>query len=139
MAFTTNVRVRFGDEDHAQIVYYPRFFNFFHIAFEDFFNDQGFPYQEVLDAEGIGFPTVHVETDFKDTLKFGDVFEIEVGLTRIGRSSAAFRYVGKKRAKTIAEATMTVVCVRPTPGEPMKAIPFPAEMIERVEAVAAQI
>jgi 4-hydroxybenzoyl-CoA thioesterase len=111
MAYTTRVRVRFGDEDHAQIVYYPRFFNFFHIAFEDFWNDQGLSYQEVLDVDQVGFPTVRVETSFSRTLKFGDVFEIEVRVPRIGRSSADFQYVGKKGGDVAAEATMTVVCV----------------------------
>jgi acyl-CoA thioesterase FadM len=59
----------------------------------------------------VGFPTVHVETEFSRTLKFGDVFEIEVRVPRIGRSSADFRYVGKKGGDVAAEATMTVVCV----------------------------
>ncbi|HJZ84567.1 MAG TPA: thioesterase family protein [Polyangia bacterium] len=111
MAFVTRVRVRFGDEDHAQIVYYPRFYNFFHIAFEDFFNEQGHDYQKVLDVERLGFPTVHVETDFFRTLKFGDVFEIEVAVERVGRSSATFRYRGRKDGELAAEARMTVVCV----------------------------
>ena len=111
MAYTTRVRVRFGDEDHAQIVYYPRFFNFFHIAFEDFFNEQGLPYQKVLDEGGVGFPTVHLETDFKKTLRFGDVFEIEVAVEKIGRSSAVFHYLGRKDGELAAEARMTVVCV----------------------------
>jgi 4-hydroxybenzoyl-CoA thioesterase len=120
MAFKTSVRVRFGDEDHAQIVYYPRFFNFFHIAFEDFFNEQGHSYQRVLDEVGVGFPTVRVETDFKRTLKFGDVFEMEVALAAIGRSSATFHYLGRKDGELAAEARMTVVCVdmktwRPVP------------------------
>jgi 4-hydroxybenzoyl-CoA thioesterase len=109
--YTTRVRVRFGDEDHAQIVYYPRFFNFFHIAFEDFFNDQGLPYQDVLDRDGVGFPTVHVETDFRRTLRFGDIFEVELTVERIGTSSAVFHYVGRKEGEVAAEARMTVVCV----------------------------
>jgi 4-hydroxybenzoyl-CoA thioesterase len=128
MPYTTRVRVRFGDEDHAQIVYYPRFFNFFHIAFEDFFGDQGYPYQQVLDVEGVGFPTVHVETDFKQTLRFGDVFEVEVSVSSIGRTSATFHYIGRKEGAVAAEARMTVVCVdmktwRPRPiPEPYRAL-----------------
>ena len=51
MAFKTSLRVRFGDEDHAQIVYYPRFFHFFHCAFEDFFDHQGHPYRACLDED----------------------------------------------------------------------------------------
>jgi 4-hydroxybenzoyl-CoA thioesterase len=122
MAYTTRVRVRFGDEDHAQIVYYPRFFNFFHIAFEDFFGDQGRPYKEVLDTDGIGFPTVHVETDFKSTLRFGDEFEVEVRVAKIGRTSATFHYIGRKEGTLAAEARMTVVCVDMKTWQP---VPIP--------------
>ncbi len=45
MAFHTRIKVRFGDEDHAGIVYFPRFLHFFHCAFEDFFDEQGHPYR----------------------------------------------------------------------------------------------
>jgi len=122
MAYTTRVRVRFGDEDHAQIVYYPRFFNFFHIAFEDFFGDQGHPYQQVLDVDGVGFPTVHIETDFSRTLRFGDIFEVEVTVEKIGRTSALFHYVGRKQGEVAAEARMTVVCVDMKTWQP---VPIP--------------
>ena len=45
------------------IVYYPRFFNYFHVAFEDFFTkNAGVPYDQILSKERVGFPTVHVET-----------------------------------------------------------------------------
>lgn len=93
MAFTSTLRVRFGDEDHARIVYYPRFFHFFHTAFEDFFDHQGFPYRACLD-EGVGWPAVHAEADYKGQVRFGDDLEIEVSIPKIGRSSSTFRYVG---------------------------------------------
>ena len=34
-AFVHSTPVRFADVDHAGIVYYPRFFHFFHLAFEE--------------------------------------------------------------------------------------------------------
>ena len=113
MAFRTQIVVRFGDEDHAGIVYYPRFYNFFHVAFEDFFDRQGFPYAHVLDHDRVGFPTVHVETDFTRPLHFGDRFDIDVWVDRIGRSSAVFRYRGRRAGDTedAATATLTVACV----------------------------
>ncbi len=95
MAFTTKIRIRFGDEDHAQIVYYPRFFHFFHVAFEDFFDQQGHPYRACLD-EGVGWPAVHADADYQRQVRFGDDLEMVVTLTKIGRSSASFRYVGTK-------------------------------------------
>ena len=35
MAFVYATPVRFADVDHAGIVYYPRFFHLFHLAFEE--------------------------------------------------------------------------------------------------------
>jgi len=128
MPFRTLVRVRFGDVDRAQIVYYPRFFNYFHTAFEDFFTEQGHEYRQVIDEVGVGFPIVHIETDFHRALRFGDLFEIEVGAERVGNTSATFRYLGRKNHELIAEARITVVCVdmktlRPVPiPEPYRAL-----------------
>lgn len=112
MAFTTTLRVRFGDEDHARIVYYPRFFHFFHCAFEDFFDRQGLPYRECLDA-GVGWPAVHAEADYQRPVRFGDDLVIEVTLTKIGRSSATFRYVGTKAGDDgpAVIGTVVVACI----------------------------
>ena len=35
MAFRTSIKVRFGDVDHAGIVYYPRFYIYFHEVYVD--------------------------------------------------------------------------------------------------------
>ena len=133
MAFRTRIVVRFGDEDHAGIVYYPRFFNFFHVAFEDFFDQQGFPYARVLDHDRIGFPTVHVETDFRRTLRFGDRFDVDVWVERVGRTSAVFRYRGRKEGSLddVATARLTVVCVSMDTWKPAPIPPPLRALLER--------
>ncbi len=98
MTFRTTLRVRFSDEDHARIVYYPRFFHFFHTAFEDFFESEGIPYRVCLD-EGVGWPAVHAEADFESPVRFGDDLEIAVDVGRLGRSSATFEYQGAVRGR----------------------------------------
>ena len=40
MAFRSRLKIRFGDIDHAGIVYYPRFLHYFHVALEEFFGQQ---------------------------------------------------------------------------------------------------
>ena len=115
MAFRTRIRIRFGDEDHAGIVYFPRFFHFFHCAFEDFFNAQGHPYKKVLDEDGAGWPAVHIESDFHKPLRFGDEMEVEVTVERLGDKSATFRYrgfkVGAEEEGEVAAARITVACI----------------------------
>ncbi|MBI4491145.1 MAG: acyl-CoA thioesterase [Deltaproteobacteria bacterium] len=93
MRYKTSLLVRFGDIDHAGVVYYPRFFNYLHMAFEDFFREGlGHPFHEVIDQRKIGFPIVPAESDFMKVLKYGDQIRIEVYLVRAGRSSLTFGF-----------------------------------------------
>lgn len=109
MAFTTRLPVRFGDEDHARIVYFPRFFHFFHCAFEDFFNEQGFPYRACLDEDQVGWPAVHAEADFAQPVRFGQTLRIVVEVEAIGHKSATFVYRGYRDAQSEVACTGRVV------------------------------
>lgn len=111
MAYHSLIKVRFGDEDHAGIVYYPRFFDFFHRAKEDFFEDAGTAYRDVLDVDLAGWPAVHIESDFLSPVRFGDVLDVEVLIHRIGRSSVTFGYVGRVEGREVAKARITVACI----------------------------
>lgn len=123
MTFRTSLKVRFSDEDHARIVYYPRFFHFFHVAFEDFFENEGVPYRACLDS-GIGWPAVHAEADFECPVRFGDLLEIELGVARLGRSSATFAYRGTVAGRAAVRGKVVVACVDMAT---MQARPIPAE------------
>jgi 4-hydroxybenzoyl-CoA thioesterase len=91
--YRTKLKVRFGDIDQAGIVYYPRFLHYFHIALEEFFsNELGIDYPTVVLRHHIGLPTVHLETDFRKPLRYGDVFEVEVRVLSVGETSIKFGY-----------------------------------------------
>jgi len=93
MAFRSFLKIRFGDIDHAGIVYYPRFLHYFHVALEEFFGQAlGVDYPTLIDEHRIGLPTVHLETDFSKSLRFGDAIEVEVSVLKIGKSSITFGY-----------------------------------------------
>jgi len=93
MAFRSQLKVRFGDIDHAGIVYYPRFLHYFHVALEEFFGQElAIDYPVLIDAHRIGLPTVHLETDFSRPLRYGDSIEVEVRVINFGRTSITFGY-----------------------------------------------
>jgi 4-hydroxybenzoyl-CoA thioesterase len=94
MTFQWSTPVRFSDVDHAGIVYFPRFFHLFHLAFEELWRARIGPaaYSELIDRDRIGFPAVKAECEFKAPLRFGDTAEIEVSVTRLGGKSITFRY-----------------------------------------------
>lgn len=86
--------VRFADVDHAGIVYYPRFFHFFHVAFEELWRARvgARAYAELMDRDRLGFPAVRAECVFTSPLRFGDTAEIEITVARLGKTSITFRY-----------------------------------------------
>jgi 4-hydroxybenzoyl-CoA thioesterase len=94
VAFVTLLPVRFADVDHAGIVYYPRFFHFFHLCFEDLWRARlgGAAYAELLDRDRVGFPAVRAECDFRGPLRFGDTAEVSLAIARLGGKSIDFRY-----------------------------------------------
>jgi 4-hydroxybenzoyl-CoA thioesterase len=104
--------VRFADVDHAGIVYYPRFFHYFHVAFEELWRARIGPaaYSEIIDKDRIGFPAVRAECDFKAPLKFGDTADIEVSIPRLGTKSITFRYRVFRSADRTLCAEGQVVC-----------------------------
>ncbi|MGH9867991.1 MAG: acyl-CoA thioesterase [Candidatus Polarisedimenticolia bacterium] len=98
MTWSTSIKVRFGDIDHAGIAYYPNLYHYFHVAFEEFFEQYlGTPYPEALDKERLGFPTVRVKTDFLKPLRYGDTLDISIEVPKVGRSSVDLTFTAVRR------------------------------------------
>jgi 4-hydroxybenzoyl-CoA thioesterase len=108
--------VRYADVDHAGIVYYTRFFHFFHVAFEELWRARVGPraYSELIDRDRIGFPAVRAECSFAAPLRFGDTAEIEVTVARLGGKSITFRYRIYRAAEAARPRTLSaegnVIC-----------------------------
>ena len=125
MSFTTEIKVRFGDIDHAGIAYYPNLYHYFHIAFEEFFEQYiGTPYPEVLDTEKVGFPTVRVQTDFLKPIRYGDTLAITITVPHVGGRSVEllFRACRQRDPDPCIESRQTIVSVD---MRTFKSIPLP--------------
>jgi 4-hydroxybenzoyl-CoA thioesterase len=125
MAYRAQQIVRFHDIDRGGIVYFPRFFDYIHRTFEDFCGDEvGVPHHQVIDEMKIGFPVVHLETDFHIPLQHGDVVTVEMTCTRLGTGSVTMRYRIFRPGETepAAVAELTTACVSMTDIRPI-AIP----------------
>jgi YbgC/YbaW family acyl-CoA thioester hydrolase len=112
------------------VVYYPRFFNYVHVAFEEFFKEGlGLPFHEVIEQRKVGFPIVHAESDFMKVLKYGDRIRVEVYLVRAGRSSLTFGFdVIRENEETLcARARITNAIIDRTT---FRAIPCPEDLRE---------
>jgi len=115
MAFCALIKVCFSDIDYAGIMYYPRFLHYFHLALEELFAAElGIGYSKLLIEHRIGFPTVHLKTDFSKPINYGDEIEVKVTVRKVDRTSITWGYrVYKPEApgKVVAEGQNVTVTV----------------------------
>jgi 4-hydroxybenzoyl-CoA thioesterase len=112
MRHTFSSRVRFGHSDPAGIVYYPRFFEWFHDHFESLFEIVlGEPYAQVLNRRRVGFPAVQIQCDFRKPARFGDLVDVHVFLSRLTERSATFEYRVMKEGELLATASVKVAAM----------------------------
>lgn len=122
MPFRAHLKVRFGDIDHAGIVYYPRIVHYFHMAMEEYFSQALHQdYARVLEEHRLGLPTVHLEVDFRHPFKFGDRIEVEARVSRIGSRSLTWRYriFRRESDEVCVEAEVVTACVHLDRFEPI--------------------
>jgi 4-hydroxybenzoyl-CoA thioesterase len=89
LVFSTNFSIRFAHCDPAGIVFYPRYFELINGVVEDWCaQGLGMSFHEMHMVQGIGLPTVHIETDFVKTSVLGDELIAELRVIKLGRASA---------------------------------------------------
>ncbi|HEU4364279.1 MAG TPA: thioesterase family protein [Candidatus Krumholzibacteria bacterium] len=122
MTFSAEFDVRFGDIDHARVVYYPRFFHYFHQAFEEWFGRAlGVSYPDLVLKENVGYPSVRVESEFLRPLRYGDRIRVDLELLDVGRTSITVRYtlVRLTDGEVSARATIKNVAIDNDTFEPV--------------------
>lgn len=119
--------VRFAEVDAARIVFFARFLDYCHDALEALFAALPGGYPHLTMVRGVGVPTVHVETDFRSPLRYGDVAVIETVVTRLGTKSVTFRHQFRRAADGVACAVVTQVVVTASLAD-LTGIPVPDDV-----------
>lgn len=125
MAFRIRQPVRHPDVDRAGIVYFPRFYDFFHRALEDFFTvEVGIPVWDLTDRLKVAMPVVHIETDFERPLQHGDALAIQLSTLKLGEHSVTLKYeVFRPDETEPAASSKIVLCFIEVPGWTKAPIP----------------
>lgn len=100
--------IRFQDVDGAAIVFYSRFFEYFHDAYAAFLRHHGISLAETVRSGEWLAPLRHAEAHYVHPLKFGDSAVVEVVRARIGRTSLRVGY------RIVLAGTRTVCTVGQT-------------------------
>lgn len=92
MTFRATYPLRFGDCDPAGIAYYPRLFALCDAAIEDWTAAVLGVSRRVLHLEmGFALPTVALDADFAAVSRLGDLLDIAIDVTAVGRTSVGLR------------------------------------------------
>ena len=130
--FTIEERVRWGDVDAANIIFYGSYIRFFEIAETELFRAVGMPYGKIFDELDIWLPRVHLECDFHRAARMDDLLEVSVYVGRIGTTSLRLNFEVRRKTEdgTIEKdlmATAHFVLVS-TDRKDLKPLPVPDEL-----------
>ena len=127
---TIRRRVRFYEVDGARIVHFSWFFRYMEEAEYELWRSAGLSNAPRAD---IAFPRVAASFDFRRPLRFEDEFDVRIRIAEIRSKTIRYSCELMHAGEIAATGSMTVACVRVVPGEPMRAVPFPAEIVDRFE------
>ncbi len=128
-AFLFQTRIRYIDTDTSGRIHYTAMFRYFESAEIEFMRSLGIVYM----GHEFNFPRVHVECDFKLALRHDDLIEIEVCLTKLGRSSVRFEFRTTRAGEVAATGVIVVACMN---QKTQRAMQIPEEVREKLRAVA---
>jgi YbgC/YbaW family acyl-CoA thioester hydrolase len=113
MAVQLERGVDFPMVDLANIAYYPRIFDLAHRFFEDSWVPIcNIRYADLLLLRKVGFPVVHVESDFHAPLRYGDTITATIWIDRVGESSCTWCYeFHNQRSELLWSSSQVTVCV----------------------------
>lgn len=105
--FRFTARIRYIDTDASGRIHYTAMFRYFESAEIEFLRTLDFTYGKGHYA----FPRVHMECDFMLSIVHDDLIEIEVCLTKLGRSSIRFEFRAFKEGDLAAKGAVVIVCM----------------------------
>ena len=92
---------------------------------------------KVRNAEQMmSWPRVSARCEFRSVVRFEDVLDIDVKITRMGEKSISYQYDFSHEGRAVADGEITVVCCQMSEAGPPQSIPVPSWFIERLQAEA---
>jgi YbgC/YbaW family acyl-CoA thioester hydrolase len=124
-------RVNFYEVDAAGLVHFSNFYRYMEEAEHALWRAAGLSIAQP--GGDIGFPRVAAGFDFHKPLRLEEEFEVCVRITAIGEKSIRYHCSIVRGTERIATGTLAIACVAKRPGEPLKAVPIPPAIAERLE------
>jgi 4-hydroxybenzoyl-CoA thioesterase len=133
-AFVSEKQIRFHHCDPAGIVFYPQYFVLFNELVEDWFNEGlGVNFARFHTEGRHGIPMAHIECDFLEPSKVGEVLRLCLWVKKIGGSSLTLAVEAKAADDVRVRATLVVVQAS---LDTRRAVPFSTEFRDKLARFA---
>lgn len=129
--FRFGFRVRYSEVDYQGIVYNAHYLTYFDVAIHEFCRWLPYDYTAVREETGTDFHTVKALVEWRRPLLFDEVFEVELPLGRIGRTSITFSPAVRVGDEAEPRVTGEVVWVH-TDRAAHRAAPLPQPLLDRL-------
>ncbi|MGC3971958.1 MAG: thioesterase family protein [Pirellulales bacterium] len=131
-------RIQFRDTDAAGIAHFSTFFLFMEEAEHEFLRARDMSVLMHDEAGAISWPRVAVKCDYASPVKFEDVLDIDVSLTRIGEKSVTYAFAFSCDGRAVARGEITAVCCRVGENVAPKSIPIPLDLRTKLTAAPSE-
>jgi 4-hydroxybenzoyl-CoA thioesterase len=132
-AFRSSYLVRFSHCDPAGIVFYPRFFDLFSSALEDWF--QGgieSPFGgDFMVTRNLRVPGLSITAEFVRPCRLGETLDIDLWVTRLGKSSFELALAGSVAGEPRLRVAWTMCVID---FATFKSTPIPEDLRQRMRA-----
>ncbi|HEY5514035.1 MAG TPA: tol-pal system-associated acyl-CoA thioesterase [Geomonas sp.] len=121
------VRIYYEDTDAGGVVYHANYLRYMERGRTEFLRERGLSVQAMHD-EGIIFPVVAMELNYRSPARLDDLLEVETSILAVKNSSfvAGQKVLRKADGRLLVEARVTLACV----GAGMRAQRLPTELRE---------
>jgi len=107
-------RVCYADTDAGGVVYHATYLAIFERARTEYFRNRGVSVRDLHD-DGIIFPVIRVEVDFKSPARLDDLLRVDTSVARVGKSSFTLsqRCIRTGAETLLVSGLITLVAVSP--------------------------
>jgi len=127
--FVTKRRINFFDADAAGVLFYGKYYEVCHAAFEEFTASRN-KYEEYFASPETVFPLIHSEASYHSPLLPGEEVSVEISLVEKRNSSYSLIYTIKKEDGKKAAVVKTVtVSIDKIKWQKVSLPPFVVEML----------
>jgi YbgC/YbaW family acyl-CoA thioester hydrolase len=128
-SFVYRRRVQFPETDATGIVHFTNFFKYVEEAEHAMWRSVGL---SIAERDTIyGWPRVGASFEYRRPLRFEDEFDVHLRVAEKTGKTIRYEAELRKDGELMATGSLTVICVRRLPGEPMRATDIPPDIDAR--------